>query len=105
MNKERFLQLIESDCNCNQDCLEIAVNRGYKRALDDRVDIKKILTLAVAFVLTFSMCFTVNTQPLKTAVDNYYLNWNKTMSGNIEILDDYLVEKISNIKKHLGGNK
>jgi len=103
MNKERFLQLIESDCDCNQDCLEIAVNRGFKRAVDDRVDIKKILTLAVAFVLTFSMCFAVNTKPLKTVVESYYLNWNKTMSGNIEILDDYLVEKTSNIKKHLGG--
>jgi len=105
MNKEMFLQLIESDCNCKQDSLNIAVNRGFKRAVDDRVDTKKILTLAVAFVLTFAMCFTVNTQPLKTAVDNYYLNWNKSKASNIEILDNYLVEKISNIKKHLGGNK
>ena len=105
MNKELFLQLVENNCNCKQDCLDTAVNRGFKRAVDDRVDTKKILTLAVAFVLTFSMCFTLSTKPLKMAVDNYYLNWNKTMSGNIEILDDYLIEKINNIKKHLGGNK
>jgi|GEM_PF-3661780 len=105
MNKEMFLQLIESDCNCNQDCLNTAVNKGFKRAKNDKVDYKKIFTLAVAFVLTFSMCFTVNTQPLKTAVDNYYMNWNKSKASNMEILDDYLVEKISNIKKHLGGNK
>jgi len=105
MNKELFLQLVENNCNCKQDRLDTAVNRGFKRAVDDRVDTKKILTLAVAFVLTFAMCFTVNTRSLKMAVEGYYLNWNKTMSGNIEILDDYLVEKISNIKKHLGGNK
>jgi len=105
MNKELFLQLVESDCKCNQDCLEIAVNRGFKRAVDDRVDTKKILKLAVAFVLTFAMCFTVNTKPLKLAVEGYYLNWNKTMSGNIEILDSYLVNITNNIEKHLGGNK
>ena len=105
MNKEQFLQLIESDCNCNQDCLEIAVNRGFKRAVDDKVDTKKILTLAFAFVITFSMCFIVSIRPVKTAVEGYYLNWNKSKASNIEILDDYLVEKISNIEKHLGGNK
>jgi len=103
MNKELFLQLIENNCDCKQDYLDTAVNRGLQKAKNDRVDIKKILALAVAFVLTFSMCFTLNTKLLKMAVDDYYLNWNKTMSGNIEILDDYLVEKISNIKKHLGG--
>jgi len=103
MNKELFLQLVESDCNCNQDSLEIAVDRGFKRAVDDRVDTKKILTLAFAFVFTFAMCFTVNTRPLKMAVEGYYLNWNKTMLGNIEIFDSYLVEKTNNIKKHLGG--
>ena len=103
MNKELFLQLIESDCDCKQGCLDTAVNRGLQKATNDRIDTKKILTLAFAFILTFSMCFTLNTRPLKMAVDGYYLNWNKTMSGNIEILDDYLVEITSNIKKHLGG--
>ncbi|MDR0464364.1 MAG: hypothetical protein LBG94_04505 [Treponema sp.] len=103
MNKELFLQLIENNCDCKQDCLDTAINRGLQKAKNDRVDTKKILTLAVAFVLTFSMCFTVNTRPLKMAVDGYYVNWNKTMSGNIEILNDYLVEMTSNIKKHLGG--
>jgi len=103
MNKELFLQLIENNCDCKQACLDTAVNRGLQKAKNDRVDTRKILMLAFAFVLTFSMCFTLNTKPLKMAVDDYYLNWNKKMSGNIEILDDYLVEKISNIKKHLGG--
>jgi len=104
MNKELFLQLIESNCDCKQDRLDTAVNRGFKKAVDDRIDTKKILTLAVAFVLTFAMCFTVNIGPVKMAVDGYYLNWNKTMSGNIEILDGYIVNIASNIEKHLGGN-
>jgi len=103
MNKELFLQLVENNCDSKQDRLDIAINKGLQRARNDRVDTRKILTLAVAFVLTFSMCFTVNTRPLKMAVEGYYLNWNKTMSGNIEILDSYLVNITSNIKKHLGG--
>jgi len=105
MNKELFLQLIENNCDCKQDCLDIAINRGLQKAKNDRVDTKKILTLAVAFILTFSMCFIVSIRPVKTAVEGYYLNWNKSMSGNIEILDSYLVKITSNIEKHLGGNK
>jgi len=104
MNKELFLQSVETNCNCKQDRLDTAINKGLQRAKYDRVDTKKILTLAVAFVLTFSMCFILSIRPVKTAVEDYYLNWNKTMSGNIEILNDYLVEITSNIEKHLGGN-
>jgi len=105
MDKNLFLRYVEIDCDCEQKCLDIAVNRGFTRAVDDKVDTKKILTLATAFVLTFLMCFTVNIRPVKMAVEGYYLNWNKSMSGNIEILDSYLVNISSNIEKHLGGNK
>ena len=103
MNKELFLQLIENNCDCKQDRLDIAVSRGLQRAVNYKIDAKKILILAVALVLAFSMCFTVNIRPVKTAVDGYYLNRNKTMSGNIKILDCYLVNIAGNIEKHLGG--
>jgi len=103
MNKDSFLRYVETDCDCEQDRLDTAVNRGLQRAIDDRVDAKKILMLTAVFVLTLSMCFTVNIRPLKMAVEEYYLNWNKTMSGNIEILDGYIVNLTDNIKKHLGG--
>ena len=105
MNKNSFLRYVEIDCNCEQDRLDIAVNRGFKRAVDDKVDTKKILTLATAFVLTFLMCFTVNIRPVKMAVEGYYLNWNKSMSGNIKILDGYIVNITDSIQEHLGGNK
>jgi len=104
MNKELFLQLIENNCGYKQDHLDIAINKGLQKARNDRIDARKILMLTFAFVLTFSMCFIVNTRPLKMAIEDYYLNWNKTKASNIEILDSYLVEKISNIEKHLGGN-
>ena len=105
MNKELFLQFVENNCNCKQDRLDIAINKGLQKAKNDRVDTRKILMLAFAFVLTFSMCFTVSIRPVKTAVEGYYLNWNKSMSGNIEIFDSYLVNITNNIVKHLGGNK
>ena len=104
MNKDLFFQLIENNCDCKQDRLDFAVNKGLQKAINGRVDFKKILMLTAAFVLTFSMCFTVNIRPLKVAVEVYYMNWNKTMSGNMEILDGYMVNATSNIKKHLGGN-
>ena len=103
MTKELFLQLIEKNCDCKQDRLDIAVSRGFQKAINDRVDTKKILMLAAAFVLTFAICFTVNIRPVRTAVEGYYLNWNKTMSGNMKILDSYLANITGNLEKHLGG--
>jgi len=104
MNKELFLQLVDNNCDCKQESLDIAINRGLQRAKNDRVDAKKILSLTVAFVLTISLCFTVNLKPLKMVMEDYYLNWNKSMSDKIKILDGYIVNIASNIEKHLGGN-
>jgi len=105
MNRDVFLQAVEKTRDCGQDRLDSAVEKGLRRAKNDRIDPGKILMLAAACVITFSMCFTVNTRPVKMAVEGYYLNWNKSMSGNIEILDSYLVNITNNIEKHLGGNK
>ena len=103
MNKDPFLRYIENDRECEQDRLGIAVNRGLQRAKNDRFDSKKMLMLAAACVFTFVMCITVNLKPLKMAVEGYYLNWNKTMSGSTEILDGYISDIAGNLKKNLGG--
>jgi hypothetical protein len=103
MNKDSFLQYVENNRDCEQDCLDIAVNRGLHRAKNDRVDSKKIFMLAVACAFTFAMCITVNLKPLKTAVEVYYLNLNKTMLGNTVILDGYMNDIVSILKKNLGG--
>ena len=103
MNKDSFLRYIENDRECEQDRLDIAVNRGLQRAKNDRLDTQKILMLAAACVFTFAMCITVNLKPLKMAVEGYYLNWNKTMSGSMEILDGYINDIAGNLKKNLGG--
>ena len=103
MNKDSFLRYIENDRDCEQDRLDTAVNRGLHRAKNDRLDSKKMFMLAAACVFTFVMCIIVNLKPLKMAVEGYYLNWNKTMSGSTEILDGYISDIASNIKKNLGG--
>ena len=100
---DSFLRYVEETRDCEQNSLDIAVNRGIRMAGNDRFDARKLIKLAAACVFSFVMFIAVNSEPIRMAVDVYYLNWNKTMSGNIEILDDYLVEKTSNIKKHLGG--
>jgi len=103
MNKDSFLRYIENDRDCEQDRLDTAVNRGLHRAKNDRLDSKKMFMLAAACVFTFAMCITVNLKPLKMAVEGYYLNWNKTMSGSMEILDGYINDIAGNLKKNLGG--
>jgi hypothetical protein len=103
MNKDSFLQYIGNDRDCEQDRLDIAVNRGLYRAKNDRLDTKKLFMLVAACVFTFVMCTTVNLKPLKTTVEGYYLSWNKTMSGNTEILDGYMSNIVSILQKNLGG--
>jgi hypothetical protein len=103
MNKDSFLRYIENNRECEQDRLDIAVNKGLQRVKNDRLDSKKMLMLAAACVFTFAMCITVNLKPLKMAVECYYLNWNKTMLGSTEILDGYISNIASNLKKNLGG--
>jgi hypothetical protein len=103
MNRNTFLQYVENSRDCEQDRLDIAVNRGINRAKNDRINSKKLLALAAACVFTFAMCTTVNLKPLKTAVEGYYLNWNKTMLDNTVILDGYMSNIASIVKKNLGG--
>lgn len=103
MNSDSFLQYVENDRDCDQDRLDIAINRGLYRAKNDRIDLKKMLMLAAACAFTFAMFITVNLKPLKTAVEDYYLNWNKTMLDNTVILDGYISDIAVILKKNLGG--
>jgi hypothetical protein len=103
MNKDSFLRYIENDRDCESERLDIAVNRGLYKGKNDRFDSKKLFMLVAACVFTFSTCTTVNLKPVKTAVESYYLSWNKTMSGNTEILDGYMSDIVSILKKNLGG--
>ena len=103
MNRDSFLRHIENSRDCEQDRLDMAVNRGLRRAKSDRFDTKKLLMLAAASVFTFAMCFTVNLPPFKMAVDEYYRNWNKIPPGSAEVLDGYIKDIADNVMKYLGG--
>ena len=105
MNKDLFLQYIETDCDCKQDHLDIAVNRGLQRAKNDRFAARKMIILAAACVFTFIMCFTVNLEPFENLVSEYYRNWHQNMPGCAEKLDSSIIDMASNIKRNLGGEK
>ena len=103
MNRDLFLEYVENNRDCEQERLDIAVNMGLNRAKNDRIDTRKMFMLVAACVFTFAMCINTNLKPLKMVVEDYYLNWNKTMLGNTIILDGYMSDMASNIKKNLGG--
>ena len=103
MNEDLFLRYVENDCDCKQNRLDIAVNRGINRAKNDRFDTKKLLMLAAAGVFSFASCFTVNLKPFVIVAEEYCRNWNKTMPGNAEVLDGYIKDITVNVNKYLGG--
>ena len=103
MNKDSFLRHIESDRDCEKDRLDEAVKKGLSRAKGERFDSRKFLALAAACVFTLVMCFTVNLRPFRTAVDEYYRNWDKIPPGSVEALDGYITEISANVRRYLGG--
>jgi len=103
MNKDLFLKCIENSRDCDQDQLDIAVNKGLRRANNDRFDTKKLFMLAAAGVFTFALCITVNLMPSSTIVERYYQNRQKTMPGSSEILNGYIKDITVNLEKYLGG--
>jgi hypothetical protein len=103
MNKDSFIQYVENDRDCDKDLLDKAVKKGLARAKSERFDSRKLLTLAAASVFALVMCFTVNLRPLKTAVDEYYRNWDTIPLGSVEIVEGYIKELADNVKQYLGG--
>lgn len=103
MNKDLFLRCIENSRDCDQAQLDIAVNKGLRRANNDRFDTKKLFMLAAAGVFTFALCITVNLMPFSTVVERYYQNRQKIMPGSSEILNGYIKDITVTLEKYLGG--
>ncbi|GBU28225.1 hypothetical protein R84B8_01783 [Treponema sp. R8-4-B8] len=103
MNKDSFLRYIENDRDCEQNRLDIAVNRGLEKAKNDRFDSKKLFMLAAASVFTFAICIIVNLMPISTVVEGYYESRQKIMPGSSQILNGYVKDIVNNLKKNLGG--
>jgi hypothetical protein len=103
MNKDSFLRYIENDRGCEQDRLDIAVNRGLQRVKNDRFDSKKLFMLAAAGIFTFTMCIMVNLQPFTMFMERYSLNRQKTIPVNSETLDGYIKDIAGIFEKYLGG--
>ena len=103
MNKDFFLGHIENSRDCDQNLLDGAVNRGLRRAKNDRFDAKKIFMLAAAGIFTCAICIAINLMPFSTAVERYYRNRQKIMPGSSEVLDGYIKDITVNLEKYLGG--
>jgi hypothetical protein len=103
MNKDLFLRCVENTRDCENDHLDIAVNKGLHRGKNDSFDFKKLFMLVSASVFSFVVCVAVNLMPLTTIVDEYYRNRQKIMPGSSEMLDIYIKDIAGNLEKYLGG--
>jgi len=104
MNKDSFLSYVENTRDCEETMLDAAINRGLRKAKDNRTDFKKLLTLAAACVFTLAVCFSVNLRPVKLAAEEYYKSRSAMMPGSGEILDGYIKNITDTIVFYLGGN-
>ena len=103
MNRDLFLRCIENSRDCDQNQLDIAVNKGLRRAKNDRFDAKKLFKLAAASIFTFAICIAINIMPFSTVVERYYRNREKSMPGSTEMLNSYIKDITVNLEKYLGG--
>jgi len=104
MNEEPFLSYVENTRDCEETKLDAAINRGLRKAKDDRIDFRKLLTLAAACVFTLAVCFSVNLRPVKLAAEGYYQSRSAMMPGSGEVLDGYIKKITDTIVFYLGGN-
>ena len=104
MNKDTFLQYIENNRDCDPALLDSAVDKGLFKAKSERLDTGKLIKLAAACVFTFAMCFVVNLKPFESLTERYYRNWQNTMPGTAEALDEYINSITYVLDKYLGGN-
>jgi len=102
MNSDLFLRHIEKNCGCEQDCLDAAVENGLRKAKNDRLSPVKFLMLAAACVFTFAIIITINSGSLDVITDRYYQRISFDANSS-EVINNYLVDFIINIKKNLGG--
>jgi len=98
-----FLRYIENTRDCKIAALDDAVSKGIFRAKSDRLDSRKLITLAVACVFVLAMCFTVNMNLFETLAERYYRAWHYTMPGTAEALDYYVKDITINAQKYFGG--
>jgi hypothetical protein len=103
MNKDSFISYIENTRDCEETKLNAAVNRGLRKAKNDRTDFKKLLALAAACVFTLAVCFSVNLRPIKLAAESYCQSRSAMMPGSAEALEGYIKDITDTIKSYLGG--
>jgi len=105
MNRDLFLRHIEETRDCDEGSLDTAVKKGLYKAKNDRIDPKKMLRLAAACVITFTLCLTLNTEPFKIAAGEYNKQIKETMRGSSQVLAGYIDDLTGRILNLLGGEK
>ena len=73
MVRGQFETFVESVRDCDESQLEAAVQRGIRKAKNDRIDLRKVLSLAASFLATAALLIFTYKSPSQLA-DRYALN-------------------------------
>ena len=91
MKEGLLIKYIKSNRDCDAALLDAAVKKGLRRALDGRLDTKKIICLARACVIAAVLCAIINTEPVSSAAPGFLINSSSMAQENSEALQGHII--------------
>jgi len=102
MSKELFEKYVDENRDCDIKLLDYAVQKGIRKAQDNRLDPRKFVNLAAALAIAFVTIITITATPIQTAAGNYFVNRNHPLQDSAEILDAGARQFMNNLLEFLG---
>jgi chloramphenicol 3-O-phosphotransferase len=103
MKKDLFQAYVENTRDCDAPLLDIAVNKGLRKAKSERIDYRKVFSFAAACAATAALCFTINTAPVREAALKMVYYHNPMSQEASEILYGYFIDISNIVSQYLGG--
>lgn len=104
MNQEAFKQYIEKTRDCDAAHLDLAIKKGLHRAKSEKLDYRKLVSLAAMCAATAVLCIALSLEPVKMAASDFRLRNSPVTQSTSEALVGYVNDMTHTLIKYLGGN-
>jgi hypothetical protein len=102
MNRGLFEKYVNKKRDCDARLLDDAVQKGIRRAQDDKLDPRKLINLAAVFAITLAAIFSIAETPIQAEASNYFVNRNHPMRDNAHALDASARQFVNTLLEFLG---
>ena len=103
MDRGNFAESIERMCDCDAKLIDIAVQKGIRRAKNDKFAPDKLFRLATLCAATAALCFAMSATPAKAAASRFLLNGGVMTQENADAFYEYSHDLANTIIEYLGG--